>query len=169
MRITERKGQMLIETMVALSMVVIGMLGLLALLSQSIGINKVVSDQYVASYLAAEGIELVKQVVDNNVMDGNGFNEGLTGCGTGCSVQYDEFGVAQRQDDVLVFDVDAKAYTYNISAINGTPTSFKRKITIFLNPANTDEMIVHSIVTWKTRGGSESTIDVEDHFFNWRA
>lgn len=169
MNFFSKQGQMLVETMVALSMVVIGMLGLLALLSQSIGINKVVADQYIASYLAAEGIEIVKYIIDNNTMDGGPFNNGLTGCGGGCSVQYDDpIHVGSKHTQSLMFNAQTKSYTYDVSTNDGTPTSFKRVITINSNPSNTDELIVTSVVEWQTRGGSGSKIEIEDHFFNWR-
>jgi len=79
-KIKNQKGQILVEVMVALAMVVIGLLGLLNLLSSSIGMNKVIADQYIASYLASEGIEIIKNIVDNNVADptnGEGYARGL--------------------------------------------------------------------------------------------
>ena len=61
-----RTGQILIEAIIALSALTIGFLGILALLSSSLSLNRVISDNYTATYLAAEGIEVVKNAIDRN-------------------------------------------------------------------------------------------------------
>src|SRR3989344_3592233 len=63
-----RAGQMMIEALVALSIILVGLLGIFALVSRSISLNAVASSQYVAANLAAEGIEVVKNVIDSNAM-----------------------------------------------------------------------------------------------------
>lgn len=155
-------GQILVESMVALAITVIGLLGLLSLLSNSIGINKVVSDQYVGSYLASEGVEVVKNIIDNNVASGNPFNQGI-GYGD-YEVGHDSTGLALYQGRKLKFDSTSKRYSYQA----GADTPFIRKITISQGINGQDELVVHSNVTWKTRGGAQNTVDAEDHFFNWR-
>jgi len=155
-------GQILVESMVALAITVIGLLGLLSLLSNSIGINKVISDQYVAAYLAAEGIEVVKNIIDNNVASGNAFNQGV-GYGD-YEVEYNSSGLSLYQQRTLKFDPTLKIYSYQ----SGDSTPFLRKITIAQGPNGQDELTVKSIVLWKTRGGVTSEIVAEDHFFNWR-
>ena len=44
---------------------------MLSLLSNSIALNRVVNDQFIANYLAMEGIEVVKNIVDGNIIQGN--------------------------------------------------------------------------------------------------
>jgi len=157
----KENGQILVETMVALSMVVIGLLGLLSLLTYSIGLNKVISDQYVASYLAAEGIEIIKYLIDSNVANGDPYNSGLS---AGGDYEVDVGGqISPNQNRFIYFDNQQKVYTYSQGPIQ---TPFKRKINISYNGEN--EMIVKSTVNWTTRGGVSQEITVEDHFFNWR-
>ena len=60
------KGYVLVESVVAMTIVVVGLLGIFSLLSQSLSLNRVVGDRYVGTYLAAEGIEVVKNIIDNN-------------------------------------------------------------------------------------------------------
>jgi len=50
-------GQLIIEMIVAVSLLMIGLLGIFAVLSQSLGLNRVAANQYIAAHLAAEGIE----------------------------------------------------------------------------------------------------------------
>ncbi|MBI2506531.1 MAG: hypothetical protein HYW00_00070, partial [Candidatus Colwellbacteria bacterium] len=44
--------------MIAMSVMSVGLLSVFAVLSQSLGLNRVVAEQYIASNLAAEGIEV---------------------------------------------------------------------------------------------------------------
>ena len=69
LRIKDRKGNLLIESIVAISVIVISFLGILSLLSRSLGINKDVSYKFIATYLAAEGIEITKSLIDKSFTD----------------------------------------------------------------------------------------------------
>lgn len=60
-----RKGQSLLEVLVALGLAVAAVLGILALVTRATGLNRVTTDQYIASYLASEGIELVRNLFDH--------------------------------------------------------------------------------------------------------
>ncbi|HPW34437.1 MAG TPA: prepilin-type N-terminal cleavage/methylation domain-containing protein [Candidatus Paceibacterota bacterium] len=174
-KIKNQKGQILVEVMVALAMVVIGLLGLLNLLSSSIGMNKVIADQYIASYLASEGIEIIKNIVDNNVADptnGEGYARGLNpGTSENPSiyeVDYNSQEVSSLSGSLryLWFDEEnSKRYSY---LPQGTQTPFQRKIAISYGAQGLDELVVQSTVSWVTRGGITSSIVLEDHFYNWR-
>ena len=94
------RAQLLIEALVALGILTSSFLGILGLISQSISLNRAIADQYTASYLAAEGIEIVKNVVDQNEVDvqaGNtnvSFNTNLSG-GKCFEVEYTQIGNGQ--------------------------------------------------------------------------
>jgi type II secretory pathway pseudopilin PulG len=155
-----RRGQALIESIVALSVLTVGLLGIIALLSQSIGLNRSVSDNYAATYLAAEGIEVVKNIIDANQIQGRAWNYGLND-GT-YEVQYDSTALAADQGRFLRYDPAANLYGYG----PGNPTTFKRGVTI--TRISDDELRVVSRVTWTTRGAGSFEIVLEDHFFRWR-
>ena len=61
-------GQSLVEMLVAISIVVVSLLGILVLVNRSLGYNKVASEYYTATYLAAEGIEIVKNFFDRSFL-----------------------------------------------------------------------------------------------------
>lgn len=63
-----RSGQSIIEMLVATSAIVIAILGVLGLLQKSLGFNRVSADNYTATYLAAEGIELTKNLFDREYL-----------------------------------------------------------------------------------------------------
>ncbi len=71
-------GQSLIETVVALSVLVVGLLGIVVLLNNSLGLNRVTADNYTATYLAAEGIEVIKNLIDANIIARCPWNSGFT-------------------------------------------------------------------------------------------
>lgn len=158
----EESGQTLVELMVAMSVVTIGLLGVFAVLSQSLGLNRIVANQYTATGLAAEGIEITKNIADSNILAGRPWNEGLNADGS-FGVSYNgsalERGLAQQE---LKFDSASGIYSYQ----SGVDTSFKRIIT--LNNINANEIKVSSKVEWTDRGGRSFSVNLEDRLFNWR-
>lgn len=154
----ENKGQLLIESMIGISIAVVGLLGILGLLSQSTSLNRVVSNQFIGNYLAAEGIEIVKNLIDANIIQHRSWNEGfLSG---NFEADYTSLSLEPNQNRHLLFDSASNFYGYQ----NGTPTSFTRTINIEL--VGSEEIKVNSIVKWTTRGG-QFEVNLEDHFFNW--
>ncbi len=153
-----RKGQLLIESGIAISILVVGLLGILGLLSRSLSLNNVVSSQYIASNLATEGIEVVKNLIDSDIIK---FETWGVNFPTGSyEVAYDSLTLNPNQNRNLKFDSSNNTYNYQ----NGQSTPYKRDIEILYKG---DEIIVNSIVSWQIRGGSYS-VNLEDHFFNWR-
>ncbi len=64
-RMKRQRGQSLLEVLVALGLAVAGVLGVLALVTRATGLNRVTTDQYIASYLALEGMELARNLFDH--------------------------------------------------------------------------------------------------------
>src|SRR3989338_3633319 len=155
-------GQVLVELMVAISVMVIGLLGIFTLLSQSLGLNRVAADQYIAANLAAEGVEVAKNILVHNVIERNPWNEGLERDGE-FGVEYSSIVLDDNlSDELLKFDKDSGRYNYTA----GDETNFRRVITI--NNLSEDEIRVNSRVEWRSRGGTSFSINLEDHFYNWR-
>lgn len=155
-----RNGQALVESIIALSVLTVGLLGIITLLSQSIGLNRSVADSYAATYLAAEGIEVVKNIVDMNRIQGRAWNDGLAN-GT-YEVVYNGTSLMANQDRFLRYDPATNLYSYSGSL----ETPFKRSVTI--TRVSDDELRVVARVTWTTRGAGSFEIILEDHFFKWR-
>ncbi len=158
------RGQLLIEMMVAMSVLMISLLGIFALLSQSLALSRVAANQYIAANLAAEGIEVVKNILDSNVIDRTtAWNDGLAVNGD-FGVQYDSVALNSLiARDRLLFDPRSRRYNYT----SGTQTSFVRVVSI--DNISQDEIKVTSRVEWIDRGGLKMDIEVESRFLNWRA
>ncbi|MBI5220794.1 MAG: hypothetical protein HY978_03080 [Candidatus Liptonbacteria bacterium] len=164
-------GQTIVETLVAVSVLTVGFLGILGLLNQSLGLNRVVADSYVGSYLAAEGVEIIKNLTDTNVINGQPWNSGIgPNCPPAPGYQLDYASTAgnlQNYNPSQSLYYDPAAHRYNIQAM-GNPTTFRRKVEICWIGPQSNEMRVNSTVTWTTRGGAQYSVNVEDHFYKWR-
>ena len=154
-----KKGQLLIESGIAISILVVGLLGIIGLLSRSLSLNNVISSQYIASNLAAEGIEITKNLIDANIIQAQPWNQGIA---TGFyEAAYTDLSLEPDENRFLLLDSTNSTYNYQ----SGQPTFFRRVIEI--ENSNPDEIKVNSKVNWQIRGGSYS-VNLEDHFFNWR-
>ncbi|MCR4328091.1 MAG: hypothetical protein NUV53_01070 [Patescibacteria group bacterium] len=183
MRILQaQKGFFIIEAMISLSLLTVGFLGLLTLLASSLGLNRVVTDTYIANYLAIEGVEIIKNVIDANVAHGQNFNKNciwstgfnaektyeidaqipsVTPSDSGCPGEVLVGDIMIGAGRPLKFDVSSGEYEYD----TGTNSVFRRRVTV--SPVNDNELRVNSVVAWTTRGGGNFTVNVEDHLYNW--
>jgi hypothetical protein len=153
-------GQALVEAIIAIGVLLVGFMGVFTLLSQSLGLNRVVADNYTATYLAMEGIEIVKNLIDSNAIGARPWTSGLAD--GDYEVQFDSTSLSASQNRTLSFDPNQKLFGYNGSR----PTAFTRTVT--LAKVNANELRVTSNVAWTTRGGGSFNVNLEDHFYNWR-
>lgn len=189
MKLKNTRGQALLEAVVAINIIIGAMLGIFVLLSNSIGHSRVSTNQSIAVNLAAEGIEVVKSIIDKNAIQcdiGSSspscpWNHRLTNCSNGCDTEFNSGtngggaplrpswqGTASPQSGVpLRFDLPNSgkitAGTYNHS--NGDDSPFYRRIVV---NTSGDEIRATSEVSWIDRGGATFSVMLEDKFFNWR-
>jgi hypothetical protein len=156
--------------MVAISLLLVGFLGTFTLINRSVGLTRVVADNYVATYLAAEGVEVVKSLIDANYLAERGFFDGFASCTTTCTweVGYDTNWESAPPSPYsgrkLWYDPISHLYTY---APFGTETPFTRRISVTLSGTSGNELHVISRVEWIGRGGGSSAVSLEDHFYDW--
>jgi hypothetical protein len=155
-----RAGQSIIESIVALGILTVGLMGILGLLNQSIGLNRLISDNYTATYLAAEGIEVVHSILDANIIAGRPWNSALT---DGMyELEYNSTALSPDQGRALGFDSVSKLYYY------GAPRSTPFRRSIQISRQGAAELRVISRVSWIGRGNSNFEVVLEDRFFDWR-
>lgn len=159
-------GFTLLEVIVALGVFAVAISAVLTLANQSIGTSRVAKARLVASSLAEEGIEAIRNFRDTNwINDGdwqvgppntlaNGDYE-LTVSSGGLSLQV-------FADRFLLFDSSTGFYNYT----SGSPTTYKRKITIS-GIGNPSEMTVVSLVSWQV-DSQNYTFSLEEKLFNWK-
>lgn len=169
----EKRGQLMIEAIVAITVLVIGLVGVFTLLSQSFRYNRYVADDYTAIYLAAEGIEVVKNLLDANTLSrrpwGCGFADGsyeleyytaYNSDPPDCNNPYAALQVNQSRKLNLRSSNGVYAYT---GGSGWSPTGFTRTVIIkILLSGPTREIQVNSIARWK-----DGSVNLEDRFFDW--
>lgn len=164
----QSSGFLLIEAMVAMSVLMVGVLGIFALMSQSIRLTRMINDQYVATYLAAEGIEIVKNLLDSNVLTDPGAWNAHGFSSDACyAIDY----ATDSLDSAIVADCtgagiipllfDGSSYGYG----GGSTSGFSR--TVHVAPIMDGAQIgvrVRAVVRW---AGGEQSFALEDTFYAW--
>ncbi|MEK7094184.1 MAG: hypothetical protein AAB903_02490 [Patescibacteria group bacterium] len=177
-----RSGQTIMEMVVALSVLTVGFLGILTLINTSLGLNRVVSDNYRATYLAAEGIEIIKSLVatneEKNIPFCAGIPEGTyeldyraradTTTEYDCVTPYPGLTPIFMSDTPLRLHPDTNLYDY-VQAGVSEPSNFYRRVkisyqTTLLN-GERDKMVVESFVAWKDKTG-DNEISLATYIFN---
>lgn len=155
------RGYVLVEAIIAITIAVVGLLGIFSLLSRSLSLNRVVADRFVAAYLAAEGIEIVKNMIDNNILAGRPWNDGLSSG----SYEADYADTALRPDAGTVLNLDPATGAYGYR--EPSPTTFRRSIITDVSPDG-ERIAVGSEVSWISRGGGRFSLELEEQLFHWR-
>jgi hypothetical protein len=170
-----RRGQSIIEAIVAVSILTTGFLGITALLTKSFQLNRTVSDETKATYLAAENIEVVKSLIDHDVYSGIAFGTSNWGhCFGGGSGGYFEIdyettdcGAMNLTNTTTTYPIYFNPTTglYSYQAVGGQSTIFSRSTLVTV--PNSNEIDVQSTVYWSPSPGLNQSLMLEDHFYNW--
>ena len=161
-----KKGQLIIEATISTSIMVVGLLGIFVLVSRSLNMYHTASQEYVAINLAAEGIEVTKNILDANLIKGSvRWNYGFERDGD-YGVQYNSKTLIDSgsPDKYLLYSPNTGLYNYDDT--NGNPSVYQRKVAI--KSISLNEIQVNSVVTYNIRTGAKFEINLEDHFYNWR-
>src|SRR5579872_5742052 len=80
--LNHQKGFTIIETLVAIAVLMIAIVGPLTIAEQALTQATFSKDQMIASYLAEDAMESIRNIRDNNLLTGNGTSwlSGLSGC-----------------------------------------------------------------------------------------
>jgi prepilin-type N-terminal cleavage/methylation domain-containing protein len=174
-------GFTLIETLVALSIFLISIVGIMTVLSSGLTDINSAKKKMTATFLAQEGIEYVRNIRDTYVLYSGltstgwaDFNNKLLPCmtGIGCSVddQYLDFYNPNMPIENLVLmpcAVNCPLYydeingKYNSSEF-GVPTTFSR--TIKAEQVSQDEVKISATVSW---GTGTQKVTLSENLFNW--
>ena len=151
----DNTGFTLIEVLVAVFIIGAGLAGSLSLISQNVFFIQVNSSQLIATYLAQEGVEIVKNIRDTNFLKGENWDSGLVSCGGGCQASYDDEMLFLKNEDLKINNF----YQHE----GGTSTFFKRKIIVEVYG---DLMEVAVKVSWVERGRDYEVV-VRENVYKW--
>jgi len=177
MKLSNKNGQTIVEAMIALGILTTGFLGIMALLTKSFFLNRVTSDELTATYLASEGTEVMKNILDHDIyVLGNTWgtcggvctNDGtyIADYTTGAPGQDQSLtAIAACPGPYLHIDPTTNLYNYTGSAT----TNFQRclRITHTVSAGTIIEVTVNSIINWNTGTFTPQGLNIEDHFYNW--
>ncbi len=195
LRFAFQNGFTLLETVVALSVILAALVGPVAVVTKSIASFTTAKNRLIAVNLAQEGIELIHVVRENNVLC-----DQLDGAPT-WFWDHDPHGVRGQKIDQTPRQVDASdfvsdlcgattLYSPNLALYTGNPLKFNsatglygytgtdslftRRIDIATSPANPDpeipagdQMDITSTVTWSERGIPKNVV-LKERIYNWK-
>ncbi len=166
---SKSKAFTLVEALVALSILMVGIISGFILVTKALYDVSIIQDRLTASFLAQEGIELVRQIRDSNYI----YNIKSTS-----AVAWDKslangdylittignppsgIQLLSYEDKVLKWDSVSGLYNYSTGVI----TNFKRKVNItHINP---NEIKVTVTIDWVSKG-IDFQLVVEDFLYNW--
>jgi Tfp pilus assembly protein PilV len=163
-----KSGQTIVELLISISVLTVGFMGILNLLNQSLSMNRMVTDSYTGLNLSTEGLEIMKNMVDHNIILHQPWNQDLCPSAS--------FEVDYATNDLtatgvkLAFPTSTTKLLYDTSAGfqygTGSPVNFTR--TVKTDCSNPDRIRVTSLVSWTTRGNAKFETEAEDYFFDWR-
>ncbi len=165
-------GFTLIETLVAISIFTVSILGLLAVLSQGISDTGYAKKKIIAEYLAQEGIEYIRNMRDTYVLytipgGWTAFKADIAPCGLPDKCGFDNtllspdvFVCANQEEQCKLFEDNGN---YNTNSL-GDDSGFVR--TIYTDPIGQDGIKIFSTVSW-TQGSGERSITFSENLFNW--
>ncbi len=134
----KQSGFSIIETMLAAFVLTAGITAAVAVFGPSIKFSGLSRDRVIASALAQEGVELIKNVRDNNMLNG-AFNADINTDGTYCmdykDVKPSSCGSGQLYRDGIW-------YVHDVTSVT---TYFKRRIVVDNSP---DKIAIRSYVVW---------------------
>jgi len=158
------KSFTLIETAVAIFVLTVGILTVSSLISYLLSISSIASQKLIASYLAQEGIEIVRNIRDTNLLNNDrnwdyGLNDG------DWQGDYNDSSLTRHDASFLNLE-NSGFYGYD----DGAQTPFKRRIHIGEIVDQKGEKIgikVEVEVSWRERGRTHS-VKAQENLYNWQ-
>lgn len=158
-------GFTLLELVISLFIVTVAVSGAFVILQKVITSTTISESNLTASFLAQEGLEIVRNLRDRNWIKGLSWDNGLTDCTSGkyCEVDYDDvtplIGVNEATLPRFLKIDNAGFYNY----VSGKETKFKRKIYISVSANN---LKIQVLVQWQDFGRNYE-VSVKGELYKW--
>lgn len=163
-------GISLLEVVMAIMIIALGLLGVLSLVIQNVKAQYINKNVLIASGLAQEGLELVRNVRDLNwLTPGNSWKADIKGVGGDKTYTIDY----QGRDSIklaanLISDDAARLYInsggFYTHTATATSTNFYRLITVVVN---NDYLDIKCAIRWQ-EGAQNHDYAAETYLYDWR-
>lgn len=179
------RGFTLIETLVAVAILTLAIVGPLTAVSSAVSSATYATDQVKAYYLGEEAIEIIRAVRDNNSLSGVDWLTGINSVcfeeGKTCSVdivtaQFYECSPTLFDTCVVYSDESTADPTHfhrqHQTGGNWQDTGYKRTVHLTgvdhdaTHPGN-EELVVQVVVSWKS-GAVSRSITISENMFDWK-
>lgn len=167
-----QRGQGLLESIVAIGVVITGLIGAISLINFSLRSTDITENRMIALNLSWEGIEVVVNLRDTNYLEDQPYNT-VIDQGTTAILEFDEasntwffdFAPSDFSDNGTRFYRENGLYVQATQTPAGVATPFKRLV--YLNHSVPGQVLVRSVVQWEERGNVK---DVESTriLYDWR-
>ncbi len=175
---TSAQGFTLIETLVAISILMIAVVIPLSIVANALQSSYYARDQITAAYLAQDALEYVRSLRDSDVVAINNNHAPIQSwyssldpsCtnGTGCDVGTIDAGANKSTGAVAgPLKYEKSKGLYHASwASAGSTDRFTRTVRVSQSQINSGEYFVDVIVQWTGSGAGNKTVEVSESLFN---
>jgi len=167
------KGFTFVETLVAISILLMAIAAPLTLGSQGLAASRVARDQVIGTYLAQEAVEYARNIRDTNTLAAQDWLQGLEGCINAMCMLDVPAGVIQacvgedRCDDPMAFSETTGFYGLPGGGSKWVDTKFIRTLSITVDAGNPHEALLTATVSWKD-GLADRSLSVEESILDWQ-
>ncbi|MFH1423494.1 MAG: prepilin-type N-terminal cleavage/methylation domain-containing protein [Candidatus Nealsonbacteria bacterium] len=158
----KKRGFTLIETVVAIFLLTVGTVGSFSLMQKVTSFASISSSQFVASYLAQEGIEIIRNIRDINYLQKIAWDSDIA-AGTSYRLDYRSLKFPDT-DNIICGDYLKHDGNFYICSTDSAG-KFQREITIGKPVLN--KMVVSVEVSWSERGNRHQVL-AQTELYNWR-
>lgn len=169
--IMKNNGFTLVETLIAISILVLAVTGAFSAAHSGMTSALYSKDQITAFYLAQEGMEQVRNLRDRNGISALNWMNGIANPGDPCEVGFTCYADALDSATPLTrcsgtcpnLRLNTNGfYSYD----GGTETRFRRELRV--STINGNEVVVESTVYWSKGLLVERSFTAREHLFNWQ-
>jgi len=160
----QKNGFSILEIITAIFIIVTGLVGIMSLVIQNIQIQYINKNNLIASQLAQEGLELIRNKRDNNWLNGIDWNDDLTAGYYINDYTRDINNVSGMEEARLQLKDDAGEELY-LHDTDEPDSNFSRLITI--TESDTEHINVSCRIEWQDRGNTYNYV-ADTVLYNWR-